>query len=53
MPREMAMTVKEKLFVVWLLVVVAFGFLFHNFWSWMFYAFQKAVAFSFIPMAGK
>jgi uncharacterized membrane-anchored protein YjiN (DUF445 family) len=45
----MAMNRKEKLLVVWILVVVAFGFLFHHFLSWTVWAFQRAVAFSFLP----
>jgi uncharacterized membrane-anchored protein YjiN (DUF445 family) len=44
----MAMNRKEKLLVVWILVVVAFGFLFHHFLSWTVWAFQRAVAFSFL-----
>ena len=48
----MAMTRKEKLLVVGILVVVAIGFLFHHFLSWTVWAFQKAVAFSFIPLPG-
>ncbi len=35
------MTRKEKLLVAWILVVVAIGFLFHNFLSWTVYAFQN------------
>ncbi len=41
---------KGKLLVVWILVVVAIGFLFHQFLSWTVYAFQKVVAFSFFPL---
>jgi len=48
----MAMTRKEKLLVVGILVVVAIGFLFHHFLSWTVWAFQKVVAFSFIPLPG-
>jgi len=48
----MAMTRKEKLLVVGILVVVAIGFLFHHYLSWTVWAFQKAVAFSFIPLPG-
>jgi len=33
-------------------VVVAIGFLFHQFLSWTVYAFQKVVAFSFLPLPG-
>jgi hypothetical protein len=46
----MAMTMNEKLLVVWILAAVAIGFLFHHFLSWTFYAFQKVVAFSFVPL---
>jgi hypothetical protein len=49
---EMAMTLKEKLLVVWILVVVAFGFLFHHFLRWTVWAFQKPVALSFLPLPG-
>lgn len=48
----MAMSMKEKLVVVWILVVVAFGFLFHHFLSWTVCAFQKAVEFGFLPLPG-
>jgi hypothetical protein len=48
----MAMTMKEKLLVVWILLVVAFGFLFRHFLSWTVYAIQKAVALSLIPLPG-
>jgi len=48
----MAMNRKEKLLVVWILVVVAIGFLFHQFLSWTVCAFQKAVAFSVLPLPG-
>jgi hypothetical protein len=48
----MAMIKKEKLLIVWILVVVLFGFLFHHFLSWTVCAFQKAVAFSFLPLPG-
>ena len=46
------MNVKERLLIVWILVVVAIGFLFHQFLSWTVWAFQKAVAFSLIPLPG-
>ena len=46
------MNVKERLLFVWILVVVAVGFLFHHFLSWTVCAFQKAVAFSLIPPPG-
>jgi hypothetical protein len=44
------MTIREKLLVVWILVVVAFGFLSHQFWSFTVELFQKVVAFSVIPL---
>jgi len=44
------MTMNEKLLVVWVLVAVAAGFLFHHLLSWMIFAFQKVVAFIFIPL---
>ena len=44
------MTMKEKLLAVWILVVVAIGFLFHDFLSGAVCAFQKVVAFSFFPL---
>jgi hypothetical protein len=46
----MAMTVNEKLLVVWVFAVVAIGFLFHHLLSWTICAFQKVVAFIFIPL---
>jgi hypothetical protein len=46
------MSMKEKLLLVWILVVVTFGFLFHHFLRWTICAFQKAVALSFIPLPG-
>jgi len=48
----MAMNRKERLLVAWILVVVAIGFLFHQFLSWTVWAFEKAVAFSFLPLPG-
>jgi len=36
------MNTKEKLLVVWILVVVAIGFLFHQFLSWTVYAFSES-----------
>jgi len=44
------MTMKEKLLVVRIFVVAAFGLLFHHFLSCTVCAFQKAVAFSFLPL---
>jgi len=46
----MAMTMNEKLLVVWILAVMAIAFLFHHFLSWTMYAFQKVVAFGFLPL---
>jgi hypothetical protein len=48
----MAMSMKEKLLVVWILLVVVFGFFFRHFWSWAVYALEKAVALSVIPVPG-
>ncbi len=47
-----AMTMKERLLIVWILVGVVVGFLFHQFLSWTVCAVQKAVAFSLIPVPG-
>ena len=44
------MTMNEKLLVVWVLVAVATGFLLHHLLSWTIFAFQKVVAFIFIPL---
>ena len=44
------MTMNEKLLVVWVLVAVATGLLFHHLLSWAIIAFQKVVAFIFIPL---
>ena len=46
------MNVKERLLIIWILVVVAIGFLFHQFLSWTVDAFQKVVAFGFVPLPG-
>lgn len=46
------MSRKERLLVVWILVVVAIGFLFHQFLSWTVYALQKVVAFGLLPLPG-
>jgi hypothetical protein len=48
----MAMSMKEKLLVVWIFLVVAFCFLFRHFWSWTVYALEKAIALSVIPLPG-
>jgi hypothetical protein len=46
----MAMTMNEKLLVVWILAVVAFSFLFRHFWSCALYVIEKMVAFSFVAL---
>jgi hypothetical protein len=46
----MAMTMNEKLLVVWVLVVVAIGFLSHHLLSWTISAFQKVAASILIPL---
>jgi hypothetical protein len=48
----MAMTMNEKLLVVWILAVVGTGLLLHHFLSWTIYAFQRVIAFSVFPMPG-
>jgi hypothetical protein len=48
----MAMTLNEKVLLVWIFVVVAFGLLFHHVLSWTFCAFQQVVAFGLIPALG-
>ena len=44
------MTLNEKVLVVWIFVVVAFGLLFHHLLSWTFCAFQQAVALCIISL---
>ena len=40
----MAMSTKEKLLFLWILVVVAFGVMFHHFWASTVYTLGRAVA---------
>jgi hypothetical protein len=46
----MAMTLNEKVLVVWIFVVVVFRLLFHHVLSWAFWAFQQVVALCTIPL---
>jgi hypothetical protein len=46
----MAMTMNEKLLVVWILAVVAFSFLVRHFWSCAAYLIEKIVALSFVSL---
>jgi hypothetical protein len=48
----MAMSMKEKLLLVWLLVVVAFGFVFRHFWVSTVYALGRAVAMNLVSLPG-
>ena len=48
----MAMSMKEKLLFVWLLVVVAFSFVFRHFWASAVYALGRAVALSLVSLPG-
>jgi len=48
----MAMTMKEKLLFVWLLVVVAFSFVFRHFWASAVYALGRAVALNLVSLPG-
>jgi hypothetical protein len=48
----MAMSMKEKLLFVWLLVVVAFSFLFRHFWASPVYAIGRAVALNLVSLPG-
>jgi hypothetical protein len=48
----MAMNRKEKLLIVWLLVVVAVSFAFHHFWACTVYALGRAVALNFVLLPG-
>jgi hypothetical protein len=50
MVRGMDMAMKEKLFVLWILAVVAFSFFFSHFWSWTVSALSKVVALGFISL---
>ncbi len=46
------MSMNEKLFFVWLLVLVAFGFVFRHFWAVTVYALSRAVALNLISLPG-
>ena len=46
------MSMNEKLFFVWLLVLVAFGFVFRHFWAITVYALSRAVALNLISLPG-
>jgi hypothetical protein len=46
----MAMSMKEKLLFVWLLVVVAFSFVFSHFWTSAVYALGRAVALNLVSL---
>jgi hypothetical protein len=48
----MAMSTKEKVLIVWLLVVVAVSFVFHHFWVCTVYALGRAVALNLILLPG-
>ncbi len=48
----MAMSMKEKLLIVWLLVVVAFSFVFRHFWASTVYALGRVVALNIVSLAG-
>jgi hypothetical protein len=44
------MAMKEQLLVVWILALVAFGFLFRHFWSCALYVMEKIVALSLVSL---
>ncbi len=48
----MAMSTKEELLFVWLLVVVASSFVFHHFWACTVYALGRAVALNLVSLPG-
>jgi hypothetical protein len=48
----MAMSMKEKLLFVWLLVVVAFSFVFRHFWASAAYTIGRAVAPNLVSLPG-
>jgi hypothetical protein len=48
----MAMSMKEKLLFAWLLVVVAFSFIFRHFWASAVYALGRAVALDLVSLPG-
>jgi hypothetical protein len=47
-----AMSTKEKLLFLWILVVVAMGLVFHHFWASTVYTLGRAVALTFISLLG-
>jgi hypothetical protein len=48
----MAMSMKEKFFVVWILAVVAFSLVFHHFWAGAIRTLGKAVALHLVSLPG-
>jgi len=46
------MSTKEKVLIVWLLVVMAASFVFHHFWVCAVYALGRAVALNIILLPG-
>ena len=48
----MAMSTKEKILFLWILVVMAFGLVYHHFWASTVYALGRAVALSLISLLG-
>jgi hypothetical protein len=46
----MAMSMKEKLLFVWLLVLAAFSFVFRHFWASAVYALGRAVALNLVSL---
>ena len=48
----MAMNMKEKVLFLWVLVVVAAGFMFRHFWVCTVYAIGRAVALNVVSLPG-
>jgi len=48
----MAVNTKEKVLIVWFLVVVAVSFVFHHFWVCTVYALGRAVALNLVFLPG-
>jgi len=48
----MAMSVKEKILFIWLLVVVVFSIVFRHFWASTVYVLGRAVALHIVSLAG-
>ena len=46
------MSTKERILFLWILVVVAFGLVFHHFWASTVYALGRAVALTLISLVG-